>query len=516
MFKIDNNLLDSDWLIASQYLFHGVEKENIRVNKTGHLAKTAHPKAFGPALTNPWITLDFAETLVELVTPPCSDFDLSFDQLAQINQYVSQKLGREMLWPNSMPCAITDPKTIDLAYFGNSNKAWMKQVYRRGLCHRYGRIMQMIAGVHYNVSFPKSFWQSWQARLGDDQKLQVFVDQQYFKMIRNFFRYSWILPYLFGASPVCANSSLIKSVDYVKPFDGASMIGPYATSLRLSDLGYQNKGPHLLNINYDDLYKYAHSLSWATQRTYREFEDIGVKDKVGRYKQLNAALLQIENEYYIPIRPKQPIESGERPTRALLRRGVDYLEIRLLDLDPFHPYGIRPLTGRFMDLFMMYCLLRPDAQLKRDEFQRCQHNLKRVATHGRDPNLKLNADSGQRYFHDMAEAMLTAMQPLAVALDRYQTNDPYQKAWQEQYYKLHDVNLTPSQQVVNQMHGKKQGFHEFNLALAQQHKKQLIQTAPSLTPFFNNIKHSAWRQFRRIESQSQLPFEAYLHRYFSQ
>lgn len=516
MFKIDNKLLDSDWLIASQHLFHGVEKENIRVDKMGHLTKTPHPKAFGPALTNPWVTLDFAETLIELVTPPCSDFNLSFDQLEQINQYVSQKLGREMLWPNSMPCSINDPQQIELANFGKSNKAWMKQIYRRGLCHRYGRAMQMIAGVHYNISFPQSFWQSWQQHLGDQQDIKVFTDQQYFKMIRNFFRYSWILPYLFGASPVCANSSLIQAVGYVKPLDKHSMIGPYATSLRLSDLGYQNKSQDLLNINYDDLYKYAHSLRSATERTYREFENIGIKDEEGRFKQLNAALLQIENEYYIPIRPKQPIESGERPTRALLRRGVDYLELRLLDLDPFCPYGIRPCTGRFMDLFMIYCLLRPDEALKKDEFQRHRHNLKKVATHGRDPYLLLNNDNGQRYFKDMAEALMDAMQPLAVALDRYQTHNAYQQAWQIQYDKLHDMNLTPSQHIVNQMEYKKQGFQEFNLNLAQQHKKQLAQKAPSLTPFFNNIKQNAWRQFRRIESQSQLPFEACLHRYFSQ
>lgn len=516
MFKIDNNLFDSDWLIASQHLFHGVEKENVRVDKTGHIARTPHPKAFGPALTNPWITLDFAETLIEFVTPPCSDFDLSFDQLRQVNQYVSQKIGREMLWPNSMPCAIKDPNHIDLANFGRSNKAWMKHIYRRGLCYRYGRIMQMIAGIHYNMSFPHSFWESWQAKRADKQPLPQFIDQQYFKIIRNFFRYSWVLPYLFGASPVCANSSVIQAVDYIKPFDNASMVGPYATCLRLSDLGYQNKGQDLLNINYDNIERYAHSIRSATERTYPEFEAIGIKDEQGLYKQLNVALLQIENEYYIPIRPKQPIQSGERPTRALLNRGVDYLEIRLLDLDPFQPYGMHPTTGRFMDLFLMYCLLRPDAALKRDEFKRQRQNLKRVATHGRDPYLKINSDSGQRYFKDMAEAMLVAMQPLAVALDRYQQDNVYQNAWQHQYQKLHNPELIPSQQIVDQMEFKRQGFTEFNLNLAQQHKKFLNQTTPNLTPFFNNIKQNAWRQFQRIESQPQQSFEECLRQYFSQ
>lgn len=516
MFKINNKLLQGDWLASTRHLFHGVEKENVRVDKTGHIAKTPHPKAFGPALTNPWITLDFAETLIELVTPPSSEFELSFDQLAQINQHVSQKLGRELLWPNSMPCTINNPNHVELANFGQSNKAWMKQIYRRGLCYRYGRTMQMIAGVHYNISLPQSLWQQWQKLLGDEQKLSLFIDQQYCRIIRNFFRYSWILPYLFGASPVCANSSVIQNVDYVKPYDQYSSIGPYATSLRLSDLGYQNKGLDLLNINYDDIYKYARSLRSATERTYPEFEAIGIKDENGRYKQLNAALLQIENEYYIPIRPKQPIESGERPTRALLNRGVEYLEIRLLDLDPFSPNGITPTTGRFIDMFIIYCLIRPDELLTRDEFQRCRQNLKKVATHGRHPELTLASDQGQRSFTELSQALLMAMKPLAEALDAQQESTPYQTAWQEQYNKLNDVNLTPSQQIINHMQRKKQSFNEFNLALAQQHKKQLTQTTPSLTPFFNNIKNNAVRQFKRIESATQQPLEDCLKNYFSQ
>src|SRR3954468_7525226 len=177
-------------------LRRGIEKESLRVEPDGALALTLHPRSLGSALTHPHITTDFSESLIELITGVHTEVESCLEELERIHQFVYRRIGNELLWAASMPCCLPDENTIPIARYGSSNVARAKTVYRVGLSHRYGKRMQMIAGLHYNWSLPKAAW-----------KLPGFADPStgYFALIRHFRRHGWLLMVLFGASPaVCS------------------------------------------------------------------------------------------------------------------------------------------------------------------------------------------------------------------------------------------------------------------------------------------------------------------------
>ena len=136
----------------------GIEKESLRISKDGFIAQTPHPKALGSALTHPYITTDYSEALIELITPPFADIKDTLDYLRNIHQFVYDHLDNEMLLGASMPCGIDGDESIPIAEYGTSNIGRMKHVYRHGLWHRYGRTMQAIAGIHFNYSVPEALW----------------------------------------------------------------------------------------------------------------------------------------------------------------------------------------------------------------------------------------------------------------------------------------------------------------------------------------------------------------------
>ena len=302
----------------------GLEKESLRVDKEGCLAHTPHPRSLGAALTHPHITTDYSEALIELVTPPQATVKDSLGFLCDIHSFVYQHLDGEMLWATSMPCALEDDASIPIAHYGRSNVGMMKHVYRRGLGWRYGRSMQTISGVHFNYSFPEDLWPVLRDLRRDRRPLREFMDEAYFGMLRNFQRVGWLLPYLFGASPAVCKSFFHGRDPSFKEFDAHTLYEPYATSLRLSDIGYKNNNQARIGVTYNSLADYVTTLRHAISTPAPEYERIGVKVD-GEYRQLNANILQIENEFYSSVRPKQPINSGERATLALKRRGVMYL-----------------------------------------------------------------------------------------------------------------------------------------------------------------------------------------------
>jgi len=229
----------------------GLEKEGLRVDADGFIAQTPHPEALGSALTNPAITTDYSEALLELVTPVCESTEELLGALDGIHSYVHQHLGDEVLWPLSMPCRLDGDASIPIAHYGTSNIGTLKTVYRRGLAERYGRMMQSIAGTHYNFSMPDSFWENWQKQLGDTGPLSEFRTQQYFWLIRNFRRRSWLLMYLFGASPALDKSFVEGRRHRLDTLDNQTLYEPYATSLRMSDLGYNNQAQSSLDICFN-------------------------------------------------------------------------------------------------------------------------------------------------------------------------------------------------------------------------------------------------------------------------
>ena len=337
--------------------FKGIEKESLRISGNGFIAQTAHPVALGSALTHPTITTDYSEALIELITPPFANITDSLAYLHQVHQFVYANLDEEILLNASMPCGIDGDLSIPIADYGRSNIGKMKHVYRHGLWHRYGRTMQAIAGIHFNYSVPEALWPVLHQQENSPLSLEDFKNAAYFGLIRNFQRLGWLILYLFGASPaICKNffKSRPELMAQFEEHDTGTLYHPYATSLRMSDIGYKSKNQANLKIDYNSLTGYVESLSQAINTPYPDYEKIGVKVE-GQYQQLNCNILQIENEFYSTIRPKQIINSGEKPTLALKKRGVRYVEMRSLDLDLFNPIGIDEGKARFIEALLLTC-----------------------------------------------------------------------------------------------------------------------------------------------------------------
>ncbi|MEJ2058143.1 MAG: hypothetical protein P8X39_09935, partial [Desulfofustis sp.] len=244
---------------------HGIEKEGLRVDESGALALSRHPESLGSALTNSYITTDFSESLLELITPVYKDPREALQFLQDLHGFTCRQIGPELIWAGSMPGDIPDSSLIPIARYGSSNIGRMKYVYRVGLMHRYGKMMQSIAGIHYNFSLPDDFWQAYQQMLKASGPLQAFRSASYFRMIRNFRRYSWLLVYLFGASPALCESFLEKEPHRLQKLHDQTFYLPWATSLRMSDLGYSTKVQASLNICFNHLNTYLKSLYNAVQ-----------------------------------------------------------------------------------------------------------------------------------------------------------------------------------------------------------------------------------------------------------
>ncbi len=331
----------------------GIEKESLRIDKSGQLAKTPHPAALGSALTNQYITTDFSEALLEFITPAYRTTWEAIQFLCDIHQFAYARLGDELMWTTSMPCRLPAESEIPLARYGSSNVGQMKTIYRRGLGYRYGRNMQTIAGAHFNYSMPESFWPVYAEIQESCAADDAFRSTNYLRLVRNFRRFGWLALYLFGASPAMCRSFDTGSDLKLARLGDDTWYEPFATSLRMSDIGYSNRNQARINISLNTLDAYIRDLGAAMHTPEPEYQDIGIIVD-GAYRQLNANLLQIENEYYSPIRPKRVARSGERPTAALQRGGIEYVEIRSLDLSVDDPAGINQNTMRFMEAFLLY------------------------------------------------------------------------------------------------------------------------------------------------------------------
>ncbi len=428
----------------------GVEKESLRVSPAGDIVQTRHPEALGAPLTNEHITTDFSESLIELVTPPFGETWELLQYLCDIHQFVYRHLNDELLWATSMPCALEGDASIPLAQFGSSNVGRMKTVYRHGLGVRYGRIMQAISGVHFNYSFSARLWGVLEDVNQSKQARQSFVSEQYFGVLRNYRRYGWLVLYLFGTSPAVSKSFFAGRDSTIPQLDADTFYEPYGTSLRMSDIGYRNKNQATVSVSVNSLEEYVRDLSRAMATPYPPYEKIGVKVD-GEYRQLNANILQIENEYYSFIRPKRVARSGERPTKALQRAGVEYVEVRALDVSAFDPVGVNQNKLRFLEAFLALCLLRESAPIGQSEQASLDANHLLVARRGREPKLMLKRDGRDFPMLDWARELLDAMQGLCEMLDHGETARPYTSALEQQRAKIDDVERTPSARLLADM-----------------------------------------------------------------
>ena len=500
----------------------GIEKESLRISKNGFIAQTPHPADLGSALSNPHITTDYSEALLEFITPPYANIQETLTFLQNIHQFVYQHLDDELLLSASMPCGINGDKSIPIAEYGSSNIGRMKNVYRQGLWHRYGRTMQAIAGIHFNYSVPEPLWPVLQELENEPGEIEQYKADNYFGLIRNFQRLGWIILYLFGASPaICKNffSSRPYLMDDFEHFDQYTLYHPYATSLRMSDIGYKSNNQSSLEIDYNSLPGYVSSLSQAIETPYPEYEKIGVKVD-GTYRQLNSNFLQIENEYYSTIRPKQIAKSCEKPTVALKRRGIRYVEIRSLDLDLFNPIGIDANRGRFIEALLLTCLLQDSPPNSSRDYEINNSNQLLVAHHGRKPGLKLCRRTTQQSIPllDWANEILDAMQPVCEILDADDPLQPYSNALNEQRKLVENPELTPSAKILAGMRQNQQPFAPFALDISTQHQQYYKNhhLEPQQLDFFQQLAQQSHLKQQQVETDDKLSFDDFLDCYFAQ
>ncbi|MGN1056693.1 MAG: glutamate--cysteine ligase [Comamonas sp.] len=481
----------------------GIEKEGLRVLPNGHLALTPHPLALGSALTHPHITTDYSESQLELITGAHASVEACLQELQAVHQYTLRSMaavGEEMIWASSMPCHLPTDETIPLGRYGSSHSGRSKSVYRMGLGHRYGRRMQTISGIHYNWSMPG------------------VSSEEYFALIRNFRRHAFVLLYLFGASPALSPCFVEGRDHRLQPMDEArkALYLPHATSLRMGRLGYQSDAQASIHVSYNGLQGYANSLHQALTQPYPAYEQLGITNPGGDYNQLGTSLLQIENEFYGTIRPKRTTRSGERPLHALRERGVEYVEVRLMDLDPFEPLGINTDTMRMLDVFLMYCLLSDSPDDTPEEIIELKHNQHAVAERGREPGLQLLRGGQQVALTQWAQEILDACATVAQGMDARMGGQAHQQAVAQARQRLAQPASTPSARVLEQMqrlHGN--SFAQFGLTQSmwtREHLLNLPWTSEQQAQFEAMAADSVAQQ-KAIEAADTGSFEAWRQRY---
>ena len=494
----------------------------MRVDPQGYLATTPHPKTLGSALTHPSITTDYSEALLEFITAPSSSIEQVLNELDEIHRFAYRQMDEDLLWVSSMPCQLRGDDQIPVGHYGTSNIGRMKKIYRIGLGHRYGRAMQTIAGIHYNFSVPDDLWRILQTDSQNTQSLQEFKSEGYLSLIRNFRRYSWLLLYLLGAAPAVCKSFVANRQHCLVPVgsDTHSLYKPYATSLRMGDLGYQSKAQSSLVISYNNLQQYITTLRGALEKPYAAYDKIGLKDEHGNHRQLNTHLLQIENEFYSTIRPKRTAVSGETPLQALGKRGVEYVEVRCIDVNPLIPCGIDAETIRFLDTFLLFCLFSHSPQTSDHEHVHIPENLRRTVYKGRDPDLMLLRNEGECALRDWGSELLSKMQPVAEKLDMAHrnkgSNNGYLNALSKMQTAIKDQRTTPSATLLAEMQQNDETYFSMSMRKAQEQRRDFLarDLDHDTEMKYLDLAKQSHEQQADIEDNEKLSFDEFLANYW--
>jgi glutamate--cysteine ligase len=497
----------------------GIEKEGLRTDREFTISQHAHPAALGHPLTHPGITTDYSEALLELITSVHSERDGLIGELRDVHTFVHTHLGDELLWAGSMPCRLAGEQSIRIAEYGDSNIGRLKHVYRQGLGVRYGRIMQSIAGMHFNFSLSEILWQHWADQEGVSD-VQSFKSQRYFALIRNFRRRAWLLMYLFGASPALDRSFLERDGHGLQPLNGSDTWHlPYATSLRMGDLGYHNNAQASLAICFNTLGSFVATLREAMRTPWPPYVKTGLT-RDGQYIQLNTSILQIENEYYSSIRPKRTIGYGEHPCDALAAQGVEYIEVRCLDLNPFYDIGTCDTDIDFMDLFLTHCLTEPSPFIADSECEEVARNFTLTVNRGRQPGLLLSRHEQDITLQQWANDVLNGMDELATVLDGSTGDHRYRRSLDRQRDKIVNPNLTPSGHLLQVMQTERLSWLDCAGALSQKHQLTLRQRTlhPSFTATKEHLRQLADESFvqaNALHRQDDMSFEHFLDAYMN-
>jgi len=497
---------------------HGIEKEGLRVKLNGQMSELVHDSLLGSKLTHPAITTDYSENLLEFITPVHKTVKSVLKHLQDLHQFtLLRNEPTELIWPMSMPCIMPENESdIPIAKYGSSNRGMLKSLYRNGLGYRYGKSMQSIAGVHYNFSMEDSFWKEFKKNQNDERPLQAVIDDGYFQLIRNYRRYSWLLSYLFGASPAVDESFLKGKEHQLEKLAKNTFGKKYSTSLRMGGLGYTSNAQKEISLCFNKLDTYIKTLEEARQSEFPEYEKIGLKNG-DEYLQLNSNLLQIDNEFYSTIRPKNIAKSDESALQALHRDGIKYIEVRVLDVDPFSDVGISEESVRFLHVFLLTCLLETSSSIGSQECSELDENLNKVVNEGRRPGLQLSQQGEPIFLTDYAKLLFSKMDRVASLLDNAYETDLYASSLKTQLEKVDDVSKTPSAKVMSEI-DEDTSLIDFALKLATKYKNELIdkEWEAGKLEELDLMATDSLKEQKRIEDSDQQSFDDFLVDYFEQ
>lgn len=508
---------DTSFLIARR----GIEKEGLRVSRdTYRLSQRPHPTALGSALTHSAITTDYSEALLEFITEVHETPEAALEELLHLHAYTSQSLPDEVIWGASMPGELGEEADIPIAHYGSSNIGTMKRVYRNGLGARYGRAMQAIAGIHYNFSLPELFWEaSLPHATGTDLSMKEWRTEGYLALIRNFQRRLWLLNFLTGSSPAISRSFVLgEAADHLVAGQSDTLISQHATSLRMGDLGYTSSAQDSLQICYNHLNTYIQTLKEAIVKPHDGYANLPpMRD--GEMLQLNHGLLQIENEFYSAIRPKRVTKSGEAPVRALSSRGIEYVEVRCLDVNPFTPLGIDVETTALVDTFLLSCLLEDSAPCTSESRKIDDENNQRALNQGRDPSLRLITESGGEHaIVEAAEPILVSMQSAAELLDGANKTSRHTQAVNMARSKIKGDEETFSARVLRELDDRQLNYSTLMGEYSEQWNQMFrnFTVPPDKRTRLADEAIASLRKQRELENSDTVNFEAYLKAFYEQ
>lgn len=494
---------DSKGDLLKSSLF-GIERESLRTDRQGNISQKSHPPSLGSKLTHPYISTDFSEAQLELVSPPLDNKYHTAKFIEELEAFISRNLSQELLWPLSMPSRLPEDGEIPIAEFGTSSQGQRKHIYRRGLALRYSSKMQTICGIHFNFSFTEKFWDDLYEKLAPNLEKQDFISESYMGMARNFLRINWLNTYLFGASPTVDKSFLASTwLSPLKKLNKETYYGKYATSLRMSRIGYNNKSDCQSAIKYENLPQFIHDLKQGLSTPKKEYEKWGIY-RDGEQIQLNTNLLQTESEHYSSIRPKQIVKDGETVVQALQRRGVKYLEVRSVDINPYTVAGIDEEYINFLHIVLIYCLFKESPIFGTEEYCEVVKNQSKVAFEGRKPRLKISHNGRMIRFKDRSYELLEELKKVAALLDKIEGGFKYTQNIQTQLAKIDTPELTPSAKILNEMKSKKETHMEFGLRLAKEMFKDLLNynLSASTSNQLTKMSEDTLAQQKSLEAES--------------
>ena len=478
------------FLSSDRITYKGLEKENLRSDSEGKISNKTFPETFGVHNFNRFITLDYSEPHLEIVTPPFEENIDAYNFLCDLHKYVENQIDGDLLWNYSMPPKFKR-KYIKLPPHRESNITKLAHLYRLGLRNRYGDKMQSTAGIHFNFSFSDSVIKA----LGNN-KTEIYLG-----ISRNFLRIFPLVLRLIGCSPVTHKSFLKGRNINIENLDEEDCFLPNSTSLRVSRLGYYSEEQDENFITFNSLDDYLVTIESYINNPNEKFKDISLDLK----QQVNNGTIQMESELYNHIRPKGIISKEVRAYNQLKENGIEYLEIRSIDLNPYSNIGISLEDVEFLELVMIFCALSDSPLISDVESDCIKENIRRSSETGQNCNFIAGIEdaTAEESAKQMTERFLFKLQKFAaeIGLGKDREN------MFNNYFVRNNEPL--SQKLINDLN-ESEGLLSFVLKNSTPIKHKISKENLSL---FEKERHLSENRYMQEKKEDNMLFEEYLEHF---